>query len=267
MKIILAQIRKDLVSARTLFWGWVICIGLERLFFFARHLPSIPPNLDQRSGGIFVVSMIGIMTGVMGVYLLQGFLFTLLVVRVIHDDPLTEPNAFWRTRPVPRPALLAAKALLICCLLAVEHLTGLASPIHSSGNMSASGFTATVLGTGIAAVLQSLQLVAGLAAFAVVTSNLTELILSALVILFAAFVSGGLLLNLIRRTIWFPRHFFFIGTEHFSLFGHPATWEISLLYTAGFVLVIVWQYLTLRTNVARGLLFTTFLVAALWQGK
>ncbi len=256
MKVILAQMRKDLVSARVLGWGWVICVGIECLFFVGRHLPPIAPGLPPREVGVFALSMMGVMTGVIGASLLQGFFFALLVIRFIHDDPLTQPNAFWRTRPVSRQALLMEKALLIFCLVAVEYLIGLASPFNRAGNM-----------TGLATILQSLQLVAGLAAFAVVTSNLTELVLSALIILFSAMISGGLLLNFLRRTIPAPGHSFSIAASPSSLLGHPAPWEISLLYTAGFVLVIVWQYLTLKTNVARGFLFVTFLVAALWQSR
>ncbi len=254
MKIILAQLKKDLASCKFLFWAWVVCIAANCLFFLDRlPLPSIN---EPNKLAVFVVTMAGLMTGMIASYFLQLLLLMALVVQVIQADPLTERDAFWRTRPVSRGTLLAEKVLFIVLLLSGELLAAWAIRFNAG--------TASQVHQGI----QFVEFVSGLAAFAAVTANVSNLIGTAVVIACVTQVLTAIFVKVAENAqLIHLGHSSFPGAGYSPFFGHVAPFEISAVYLAGFIFVFVWQYLTLKKNVALGVLWGTFLTAALLQGR
>jgi hypothetical protein len=252
MKIILAQFKKDLASARGLFWLWAGCVSFVCLCFLGRV--SLPvQGLSTNGVAVFAFSVLGIATGLIASFAIQLILFMVLVVRIIHADPLTEPNAFWRTRPVSRSSLLAEKLLLIALLLLGELLASLAMGVRPERTM------------WLAGALHFLTFTAGLAAFAAVTSNLSRLIVTSVVIGFAAQVAAAIVLALVRRARAAFQERPMYSVDPGPFFGDPAALVISAFFLVGFLVAIICQYLTLRTNVSRAILCATFFLATLLQ--
>ncbi len=198
--------------------------------------------------------MIGVMTGAVALQIAQFILTLALMVSVVHADSLVDANAFWRTRPIPRGELLGAKALAIALLALGLTLSWLATGLYGgAGAPGGGGMLGAWLRFGV--------FIMGLFALAAVTPNLTRLILTAL----GYSVGAQLLAQFIWRVInhgsaapWSVR----LGTT--SLFH--AWIELSLVSAVGlggFAAAAVWQYLTLRTDVARVIIGATFLASAL----
>ncbi len=254
MKTILAHLKKDIVSFGRLAWIWTILIGFDCLAFLDRI-----PVSHTWHGGMGLVFMIpAVILSILGAsasLILQILFVPVLIVQVIHADALTESDAFWRTRPISRGALLAEKALFITLLLAGMALAAFAIRFHS-GNAST-----------VATVLQTAVFVSGLVAFAAVTSSFSRLILNFIGIVLGAGVLASMVLG-------FGRYMESIGANlgHFPMSAHSLSLSNSgqagtaFLYLGGCLTVVIYQYLTLKTNISRVGLFATFFLAALLQG-
>src|SRR5947207_700250 len=104
MKIFFAQWKRDLASLRSLLLVWAVCVAFivtvgfgSRLSVFqssAGHGPALDPSAVLVS--VISLTVIGIIS-----FVVQGLFLLLLVSGLVHADPLTEPDAFWRTRPIP----------------------------------------------------------------------------------------------------------------------------------------------------------------------
>jgi hypothetical protein len=256
MKTVLAQGRKDLVANSVLFWVWGVCVGIDCLCFLTR-LPYFLFVGNAASSVVSLGSLLGGMTIVIAALVTQALLAIVLFVRIVQADSLTDSSAFWRTRPIARYELLAEKALFAALLLAGGVLAAWAT--HS-------GSPRTVSGT---AMLGTLGFVAGVFAFAAVTSDFSRFILALLALAWGAMIVAAILLALLKYLAtssgvafasWpLAAPSFFTG-EHAHLL-------ISAFYLLAFVGIVVFQYLTLRTHVSRKLLFATFFIASVLQGN
>lgn len=251
MKTILAHLKKDVALFRPLLWIWAILVGIDCLSFFDR----IPFSHASGNAGLVVVSgLVLLVASGVASFVFQMLLSLLLVVRVIHADPLTESDAFWRTRPISRGALLAEKSLFIALLLMGTVFAALAIRFHS-GNTS-----------GAAMLLQIAVLVFGIMAFTVVTSNFSKLILTFIVTALGAGILAGIVLGFVRFLISMNRNLFDSMSGHVLFVSNSWQFGASAIYLVGFLTVIICQYLTLKTNISRMVLFATLFLAALLQG-
>lgn len=251
MKTILAHLKKDITSFRTLLWMWAILVGFDCLGFFDR---ITLPHASGDAGLIVVAGLALFVAGGVASFAFQMLLLLLLIVRVIHADPLTESDAFWRTRPISRGALLAEKMLFIALLLVGVFLAALAIRVHS-------GDTSRAI-----MLLQAMVLVSGLMAFTAVTSDFSKLILTFILMALGAGILASILLGLGRLVESTGAEIFHFPTGRHQLLSNSEQLGASVLYFGGFFTVVVYQYLTLRTNVSRMILFTTLFLAALLQG-
>ena len=252
MKTILAQLKKDIAICGPLLWVWVVCVAVDSLCFLDRIGPT--HISDKKVLSVLVLSLLAVMTSVLASFVIQLLLLMVLVIQVIHADSLVDPNAFWRTRPIARSALLTEKALFVVLLLAGTLLA--ASAIHFQSGSSGRAEQ----------LLHFVVFVAGLVAFSAVTSNFAKLILTAVVITIATGVVTSVIVNLTRSILLlYSNHSHYAASGYYS--GNSAPAVVSAIYLAGFVAVIVWQYLTLRTNVSRAILCLTFFLGTLLAGK
>jgi hypothetical protein len=258
MKTILAHWKKDLASARTNLAIWICCVGVIVVFGVARHLvPEFSSSLFQAnadSPAKAITAFIALFTGVMGLFGLQFVLLALLIVRIVQQDPLVDPDAWWRTRPISGLSLLAAKALSVGMLLIGAMLCfgamGLESPSWSSS------------------WLPLLVFAAGLVAFASLTKSLSSLILNWLAIGVGAGFLSSIVLAFWKHSSPVVQGAPGVLSPHINvaLDANSTSPLFSLLYLAGFLATIFCQYLKSSTNVSRAILFTTFLLVFLVKG-
>jgi len=230
LPVVLAHVRKDFLALRVMFllWAAYMAVDVVGIGFYI-------------GGGASVVS--AVKEAVPGFTLLFGIQFVLpfvLIVGAIQDDPLMEPDAFWRTRPISRLELLAAKALVVAVLSLVSFAAW-------------SGLTAVQPNIRVAAtpLLFTGSLWAfllGLAAFASVTPTFLRLVVA------------GIAASLVVTVVAIPMKLAMLGTRTghgLVYYGHGrlATFFIAI----GFAAIFVHQYLTLRTKVSLGLLLLLLL--------
>ena len=108
--------------------------------------------------------------------------------------------------------------------------------------------------------LHGVVFVVGLMAFAAVTSNFFQIIVNLLGLGLGAKILAAIILAITHGAL--TRH----GGD-LSLGDHPASDWISVFSLACFFAVIFCQYLTSRTILCRSLLFATFFITTLWQGR
>jgi hypothetical protein len=244
MKIALAQLKKDIRCQRTPLILWIICLvlGLVPLAItWVVNKPGTESALLNLSDTQKVVGIMSYVAILMGCITAAGFgmflLLPILVTRVVHDDPLMGTSAFWRTRPIPRPQLMLAKALFIGVLLS-PLLVGMST---GGGQVGQDRFWPAMTAW-----------IAAVAALAAITPGM-----GAWFGYGAAFLFGKLIFSGIIDALWNHYH----GPE--ALFSdealHPliatgkflhlnASDFFHLCYLAGFVGVFIHQYLTLRTR-------------------
>jgi hypothetical protein len=255
MKTILAHWKKDLISSRGLFIAWALCV-IVILGILAFRLagpnavPSLLPSNPDGLPKVMALLFAGVM-GFVGVAGLQFLLLTLLVARVIHLDPLVDPDAWWRTRPISGLSLLGAKSLYVAvCLL---------------GAFATIGTIKFGDPTMLSAFLSATVFVVGVVAFASLTSDLGKLILNWLGIAVLASVLAQIILGLWHQTL-VSLHSSSLSVDfhaNATVGTYNAPVLIPLLYLAGFLAAIFCQYLQQRTNLSRAILFATFFFASL----
>ena len=254
MKTILAQLKKDIASFGPLAWIWTILIGIDCLAFLDR-MPVSHASYHGMGLAFLIPIIIVFVVGISASFILQILFVPVLIIRVIHADPLTESDAFWRTRPISRGALLTEKALFISVLLAGMVLAAFAIRFQS-GNAST-----------VATVLQTAVFMSGVVAFAAVTSSFSRLILNFIGIALGAGVLASIVLGLGRYLVSIGANLFHSSVNAHALFPiNPGQVGTSFLYLGGCLIVVIYQYLTLKTNISRAGLFATFFLAALLQG-
>jgi len=144
MNVVLAQIRKDIIPARGLLIGMGVLLAITIL------------------GRILMVTGVFRMSGGSPLAALQFLLIAVLTVRLIHMDSLVGSNAFWRTLPISRAQLLAAKSAFL--ILPILAFIAMAQPWAVVARNSPNGTFG-----------DHCVFIAGLAAFASVTQRFSEL--------------------------------------------------------------------------------------------
>lgn len=102
-------VRKDAIRLRWLLALWIVVI-VTRVAMWMGGLTGL---IDT---GPDVQALQQLSNGMLSVELL---LTALIVVRLVHDEPLVGMNAFWLTRPYDRRALVRAKLLFVAVVLLV----------------------------------------------------------------------------------------------------------------------------------------------------
>ncbi|HSI13528.1 MAG TPA: hypothetical protein VK961_15900 [Chthoniobacter sp.] len=244
MKIVLAQLVKDIRCQRTPLILWIVCLGLAvvpyALTVALKHADQSglnPSHLSETQVLVGVVSYIAIL---MACITAAGFgmvlLLPIIVTRVVHDDPLMGTTAFWQTRPIPRPQLMLAKALFIGVLI-----TPLMVAMSNGGKIGDDKFWPAIAG-----------FIAAVAAVAAVTPGTTAWFGYAAALLFGKLIFSGII-----DALW--SHYHGPGALFSDDALHPLIETgqflhlngadfLHLCYFVGFSLVFVHQYLTLRTR-------------------
>jgi len=171
-----------------------------------------------------------------------------LVVRIVHEDTLLGTTAFWLTRPMPREKLLAAKALFIAILPLPLILLGIK---FGTGHFWANEFA----------------WIAAFAAIAAITSGLRDFLSYGLALLFGKAIFGGIL-----EKLWA----YFHGGSSILTDAEAQRLDIAgktlhlnapdlfhLCYLAGFLVVLIHQYLTLKTRRSLALIVTLVVAVSL----
>lgn len=257
MKTILAHWKKDLISSRAMLTGWGLCVALALIFFILRVAFPHPTWLSPQPGAEnlpkVMAALFAMVTGIVGVMGIQFLLLALLVIHVIHLDPLTNPDAFWRTRPISGGSLLAAKSFSVALLLLGAFLSVGSIKLDPS--------------PGLSAFLGCLVFVIGLVAFASITTSLSQLILHWLATVILAGLSAHAILAAWQLTLasLHGSSFNVNFSQHISTISATDPLWLATLYLVGFLAAILCQYFTLRTNYSRALLFATFFFTTLLQ--
>lgn len=107
MNRILHQLKKDLAQQRWALVGWATLLLVHLLlsgFQILRHVPNPDPSTEQFAG--LVASWV-------------VFLPMLFVILAVQSDTPVGTSAFWLTRPLRGPQMLAAKALFVVLLFVI----------------------------------------------------------------------------------------------------------------------------------------------------
>jgi len=235
MNVVLAQIRKDIIPVRGLLIGMGALLVMTIL------------------GRILAATGVFRMSGGSPLAALQFLLIAVVTVRLIHMDSLAGPDAFWRTRPISRAQLLAAKSAFL--ILPILAFLAMAQPWEIvSRHSSDSTFG------------DHCVLLAGLAAFASVTQRFSELAFLFLkAVLFAICMSMAASMLISIPLLWKSNGW--LSAD--AIFGLPLDTLLAttkLFVFAGYIGVVVHQYLTLNTYRSVLAVYGFFSLAALSAG-
>ncbi len=245
MRLVRHLVRHDLTADAKMLIVWVLVLALQSTVLWIG--PPEPVAGMTTGTGLDTVAII-----------LRLALTVVLVPAVVHRQPLVGTVAFWRTRPIPRAGLLAAKALFI----------GIAFV-----GLPLAWFLVTFLGMGLpsdaaaggaVAVALEQALIAGLSwALASVTATLAQFVVGMLAT--ALITIAGRILSIV---IGAPKPFVVTVTN--GEFLEPA---LFLLGTAMLVLMTVQHHLSLKASRSRVLLLLVLvlsswtLFARPWRGQ
>lgn len=232
MNIVLAQIRKDIIPLR----GLLIAMGaLLAMTLLGRILAAA--GAMRFSGGNPLAAI-------------QYLLMAVLTVRLIHLDSLEGPDAFWRTRPISRAQLLSAKSAFL--ILPILAFLAMVQPWqHIPRNPEGSSFGDLCM------------LLVGIAAFASVTQRFSELaylFFKAVLIAIAVSMAASLLAAI--PLLWKSNSWLSDGAL-FGLWADPLLIAAKTLVFAGYIGVVIHQYLTLNTRRSVIAIYLIFSFAAL----
>jgi len=110
MKQILHILSKDL---RRYAWAWgtlLFCAGIE-VYLQGTTAGLLDSSLNR--GLSMLTSMIG------------GILFFIVIVMVVQEESLADPDAYWLSRPISRGKLLASKLLFVLILIGIGQISEL----------------------------------------------------------------------------------------------------------------------------------------------
>ena len=226
MHAITAQLKKDAIPVR----GLLVAMGILLVINIVAMLNTMP-SLRRILQAMWIPDIHIHGSGLIGIQLVM-LLF--LIVRVIHQDPLTDPGAFWRSRPIARGQLLLGKSGLIAPLAILVLLLAMGSGVKDEGGVCV--FTI------------------GLAAFATVTTRFSEMMTLFLKIVlgyFALAFSLSVLLAIISALS--GSRSLLNATQAFNQSDHPPAFQALLGLC--FLIVIIHQYLTMKTRISVCLIF------------
>jgi len=234
LPLVLAHVRKDFLALRVMFLLWAAYMALD----------VVGMGFYLGGGMSYVKNVTDSLPGFTLLFYIQFILPYALIIGVIQEDPLMEPDAFWRTRPLSRPELLAAKTAIVAALAVVSfavwsglmlvqpHFHAVTTPLSFKGG--------------------SWVFLLALVAMASVTPTFIRLVVTAI----------GMSLGI--AFLAFPLKLALHGTATPLFAGHPRSGEWVLGFLAiGFAAIIAHQYLTLRTKVSLALIGLLLIAAVL----
>lgn len=118
MKQILHILSKDL---RRYAWAWITllcCAGIG--VYLQGTTTGLLDNGLNRSLGM-LTSMVG------------GILFFFVIVMVVQEETLADPDAYWLSRPISRGKLLASKLLFLLILIGIGQISELIVLVMNGG--------------------------------------------------------------------------------------------------------------------------------------
>jgi hypothetical protein len=261
MKIVLAQLKKDIQCQRTPLILWGICLGiglaLAGMHVALSHLDhSSLQDLDlsQTQKVVGVISFVAVLGG--GTFAVMFGMFLLLpilVIRIVREDTLMGTTAFWLTRPIPREKLLLAKALFIAVLV-----LPLLVSVGNGARIGESQFWPA-----------ETAWIAALAALAAITPGVQALLGYGMALLFGKIIFSGII-----NAIWkhyhgastiFPDGVVHVFSSAGEMFHLNASDLCHLCYFAGFSAVFIHQYLTLRTRKSLAIYIATLITVGVLQ--
>jgi len=222
-------LRKDLRHVRVFFGLW--------LFFLLAQTALIGVGL--RSGDMPWQIAYSVLA--LGIPLLQALVLVVLIPILLHDEPLTGSTAFWFTRPLSRPLLLAEKILFVLLFLVLPPL------VLDAANVLFNGFAPRdALASMAQAFSASLAVILPVAAFAVVTRSFAGFILW-LVVSWAVMLALGFLVQF-GRMVFFPASFLAESQQQTLMLSRAFVGGACSVLGAAFV--VGNQYLRRRTKVS-----------------
>jgi hypothetical protein len=261
MKIVFAQLKKDILTQRLLLILWALCLASITIpigiVVLSHHLPQHAlAGFDMSNPRAFVgmVSVIGVfILCISAAFFGMLLLVPILVIRIVQEDPLMGTTAFWLTRPIPRVKLLLAKTLFIAILL-----LPLILPAGAGARLDNDKFWPAALAW-----------IAAVAALASITPTVQSLLGYGAALFFGKKVFSG-----ITNHLWAQ----YIGAD--SLFSDRISQKFSsaikmlhlgsadlfhLCYLVGFSAVFIHQYLTLKARKSLAIFILTLLAIGLLE--
>ncbi len=108
MKQILHILNKDL---RRYTWAWITLLVLASIEVYLQGTTVGLLDSGLNRGLSMLSSMIG------------GILFFVVIVMVVQEESLADPDAYWLSRPISRGKLLTSKLLFLIILIAIHQLS------------------------------------------------------------------------------------------------------------------------------------------------
>lgn len=118
MKHILHILNKDL---RRYAWAWVTLLACAAIEVYLHGTTAGLLNSDFNNALSMLSSMIG------------GILFFIVIVMVVQEETLVDPDAYWLSRPIARGKLLASKLIFLFSLIAIYKVSETITLILNDG--------------------------------------------------------------------------------------------------------------------------------------
>lgn len=118
MKQILHILNKDL---RRYAWAWATLLVLASVEVYLQGTTAGLLDTGLNRGLSMLTSMIG------------GILFFIVIVMVVQEESLADPDAYWLSRPISRGKLLASKLLFLIILIGIYQLSATIVLIMNGG--------------------------------------------------------------------------------------------------------------------------------------
>ena len=221
MNLITHLVKTDIRRSRALLVAWLLLLALQSLLACSGWVAG-----DR--GAQMIFAMIS-----QFMPKLEILLFCVLVPFVVQADPLAGTTAFWLTRPISRPTLLAAKAGFAVAVILLPAV------LVEVFVFSANGMTVRDTALVVPEVLLTLLMwIVPVAILAAITPN------------FGRYAIAGAALVVAIATVGFVaswmQHFFTSQIQNFSL-AKSSLVAVSLWIIVGGGAVVAGQYLTRRT--------------------
>ena len=191
-------------------------------------------NLEQLTGAATVAILANVLPGVVMIYGL------VIVVGLIHQDPVAGTSAFWTTRPIRGINLLLAKAIEAALMLAFLFLADLLI-LASNGAASHAGYLAFDSAVSLLPLTLAMFVVAAL-----VPNTTRFLIAVALATAGAALIA--MIINLAGDWFFVTDHA--KNTPRTQAEGFSAQVFAATIMSLGALAILGWQFITRRTGIS-----------------
>lgn len=152
MKSILHLLKKDFLRNRLLLIFWAAAVLITAMADAWQFVGEDPTEWTWFLRSVAVLA-----------YLMAGALTLVLVARLVLEDPVDDPTAFWATRPISGGQLLAEKLMALVLIGAIPTAISMGLLVWQGVTARELGLAAAAEGMGRGAILFSLAALASLA--------------------------------------------------------------------------------------------------------